>query len=100
MEIISFLIAIVYSVIALGICGYLLARGFTHSFILWFGAGAALEAVPRIGFHVLQQLPGGVGAHVKWMPAFSALGMLGTLCFVVGYLMLALFLVRTKPPEA
>jgi len=99
MEIISLLAGILYTLAVLGICGFLLSRGLTHAFILWFGIGAALQAVPRIGFYVLQQAPGGVGANLHWLPAFSVLGMLGALCFVVGFVALAAFLLRTKPPE-
>jgi hypothetical protein len=100
MNILSLLLALVYTVVVLGTCGYLLSRGFTQSFILWFGAGAALEAVPRIGFHVLEQLPGGISANVRWMAALSVVAMIGTAFFVVGFLSLAAFLIRTKPPEA
>ena len=100
MEIISLLVAVLYTLVVVGICAYLLSRGFTHSFLLWFGGAAVLQAVPRIGFHVLQRLPGGVGANDLWLPAFSVLGLLGALCFMAGFVSLAAFLLRTRAPEA
>ena len=100
MDLISLAFAFLYTVVVVGICGFLLARGFTHGFILWFGAGALLEAVPRIGFFVLQQAPGGFSADMGLVPIFSAIGRAGTICFLVGFVLLAAFLLRTRPSAA
>ncbi|MEP6808603.1 MAG: hypothetical protein ABI992_00025 [Chthoniobacterales bacterium] len=89
-----------YTIIIIGICAYLLIRGLTNSFILWFGAGAIFQAIPRFGYVVLAQSSGGFTANRGWMQAFSAAGILGAVCSVAGFSTLAFYLLRTQPADS
>jgi hypothetical protein len=97
MDLISLAFGVFYTVVIVGICGFLLARGFTHAFLLWFAGGALLEAVPQIGYFGLQQAPGGFSAHMTWVPVLFAVGRAGAICSLVGFVLLAAFLLRTRP---
>lgn len=100
MEIISLLFATLYCAFMIGLCLFLISRGITHSFILLFGIGAVLQAMPRLAIFLMQRAPGGFGENMRWFPAISVLGMLGTLCFVAGFISLAAYLLRTRTPGA
>ena len=100
MEAIPLLLHLIYPVFVVGFCSYLLIRGLTHSFLLCFIGGAILHAVPTIGIALLQQAPGGFGANVRWMPAFSAVGIAGSVIFAVGFILLGRHLLRNDAQPA
>ena len=96
MNFLAILPALLFSAFVVGVCGYLLVRGFTHSFLLLFALGALLHAIPSVGFLIMQQAPGGFGANVRWMPALQVIGLLGTFASAAAFLLLARFLLRTS----
>ena len=94
MNTISLALAIIYLLLVLGLCTWLLMRGRAHSFVGLFALGALLELVPRVGFLTLQTVPGGLGANTQFFPLLSLFGIAGTLCFAGGFITLTNFLLR------
>ncbi len=80
-------IPVVYGVFVIGVCVFLLLRGCTHSFLLFFGIAAFLHMIPPVGVALLQ-----ASGHRQWWSALSLVGTLGTLSSVAAFLSLASFL--------
>jgi len=95
MNIISLTLPLLYLLLVLGLCTYLLIRGITHSFIALFAAGALVQMIPRLGFLAMHEAPGGFAANSSYIPMLSIFGMLGSLCFAGGFIALTMFLLRT-----
>jgi uncharacterized membrane protein len=91
---ISLVVPLLYTLFVIAVCGYLLARGVSHLFVMLFAIGALLHALPTVGFLLLQQAPGGISANASWLGVFSLFGVLGTLVSAAAFLLLASFLMR------
>ena len=89
-------VPLLYSVFVVAICAFLIVRGFTHAFLLLFGIAAVLHTIPPLGFALLQAAPSGLGGNMRWMPALSFVGMIGTICSVAAFLSLASYLLGTR----
>ena len=96
---ITLVFPLLYTVFVLGVCAFLLARGVTHLFVILFAVGAVLHAIPTLGIVLLQQAPGGIGANIHSLTAFSVFGVLGTFVSGAAFVLLAKFLLRTPAPE-
>ena len=96
MDIIPFVLPLLYLLFVLGLCTFLLVRGVTHSFIALFASGALLHMIPQLGYVILRQMPGGFSAYDRFLPVLSIFGAFGTLCFAAGFLLLARFLLATR----
>jgi hypothetical protein len=44
----------------------------------------------------MQQAPGGLGANMQWMPVFTALGLVGSIVFAAGFVLLGGHLLRRE----
>jgi hypothetical protein len=93
-------VPLVYALFLLGLFTYLLSRGITHSFIAFFAAGALMQLVLHLGLLALREMPGGFSATRGYYPLLSIVGLFGTLCFAVGFLLLAKVLLRAAKPVA
>lgn len=91
-------VPILYNLVVIGICGYLLVRGFTQPFLVLFALAALLHALPPVAMVVMQSGASGYDETMRWMPAISAVGFLGALLSAAGFASLALFLVRLRSP--
>ena len=94
MDTISLAFPILYFLFIIALCTYLLIRGITHSFVALFAGAAVLQMIPRLGYLVLQQTPGGFAAHSRYFPVLSGFGMFGTLVSMAAFISLAAFLLR------
>lgn len=94
MNTIALAIALLYLLLVLGLCTWLLIHGVTHSFVGLFAAGAFFEVIPRFGYLALQQAPGGFGANMRFFPLLALFGIAGTLCFAAAFVSLTKFLLR------
>jgi hypothetical protein len=94
---IALVFPLLYTLFVIGVCGFLLARGVSHLFVILFAVGAVLHALPSLGILLLQQAPGGISANARWLGVFSLFGVLGTLISMAAFLLLASFLMQTPP---
>ncbi len=88
-----------YVLLVLALCAWLLLRGITHSFVGLFAAGALLELIPRFGFLVLREVPGGFPLHAGLIPILSVFGILGILSFAAGFITLTMFLLSAPKTD-
>jgi hypothetical protein len=95
---ITLAVPLLYTVFVIGVCAFLLSRGINHLFVILFAVGAILHAIPTLGIVLLRQAPGGLGANIQWISAFSILGVLGTCVSAGAFLLLAAFLLRSQAP--
>jgi hypothetical protein len=100
MDAITLAVPLLYILLVLGLCTYLLIRGVTHAFVGIFAAGALIELIPRLGFIALHQAPGGFGGNAKFIPILTAFGLLGTICFAAGFVSLTTFLLTNTKPQS
>ena len=95
----SLLVPAVYFFIILALATYLLIRGVTHIFVCLFAAAALAELIRSMGFFLISQAPGGFSANSIYMPILTALGFLGMVLFIAGFLSLTLYLLRPASPD-
>ena len=96
MNVISLAFPVLYFLLVLALCVFLLVRGIAHYFVAFFAAGALIHLVQSLGFLALQQAPGGFGANSIYLPLLSIVGALGTVFFGAGFIALTLFLLRPR----
>ena len=89
-----------YFFVILGLCTYLLIRGVTHTFVCLFTAAALIELIRSMAFLLMSLAPGGFSANARYLPATTALGFLGMLLFIAGFVSLTIYLLRAQPPQA
>jgi hypothetical protein len=94
MTTISLAFPILYHLAVLGLCAYLFMRGFTHVFLYLFAGGALLEVLRSGAFLAMNFAPGGLSANVHYFPIISAIGFLGMIVFLAGFVSLTMYLLR------
>ena len=94
MHILTPAISLLYFLLVLGLCTFLIIRGVTHLFVGLFAGGALLHLLQSLGYLALNQAPGGYSANLRYFPILSLVGTLGTLVFAAGFVLLAGFLLR------
>ncbi len=100
MNTVSLALPALYFFIILGLATYLLIRGITHTFVCLFAAAALIELIRSMGFLLLSLAPGGFSANARYFPVLTAVGFLGMLLFVAGFISLTTYLLRPQPPQA
>ena len=100
MSILPSLVTLLYLLLVLGLCTYLLIRGITHAFVALFACGALLHMIPPLGYLALRQTAGGVPAYSRYIGFLTIFGAFGTICFAAGFILLARFLLGASSPAA
>jgi hypothetical protein len=100
MNIIAWGVPLLYSLLIIALCGYLLIRGITHAFVGLFAAGALLHMLQAMTYIFLTQMPGGIGAYSTYLPLVGIVGGIGTVISAAAFITLTTFLVRPVAPSA
>jgi hypothetical protein len=100
MNIFSLAVPLLYFLLVLGLCTFLIVRGITHVFVGLFAGGALLHLIQSLGYVALNQAPGGYSANARYFPFLAIFGGLGTLAFAVGFVLLTGYLLRPASPTA
>lgn len=100
MNSISLLLPLLYFLLVLGLCAYLLIRGITHTFVALFAGGALLHLIQSLGYFAMQEALGGFSANRQYFPILALLGGFGTICFAAAFITLTLFLLQAERPAS
>src|SRR4051812_41201974 len=98
MTTLSLAFPILYHLIVLGLCTYLFIRGFTQLFVCLFAGGALLELLRSLAFFAMNFAPGGFSANYHYFPIISAIGFLGMIVFLGGFVAMTVYLLAPTAP--